>query len=694
MKEKKLYGSKLLKTIILSIFISTVVLVMLILHAFTEVEYGLEDHMYQRPASIPNNIKIIAIDENTLDELGPYSNWNRQLFAELINILNEDSEYAPQIIGIDVVFTGTDDSDGDRALTEAVKNAGNVVLASQIEFSHKAVNNNDTYVLEEVCTEYGAYSALNDVSEHGFTNAIIDKDGYVRSAYGVIANNGNIYKNFSYIISELAYNNNPEDYPKADLNKGRKFRLAYTGNPGDFESISMTAVLSKKVPASYFKDSIVLVGAYEEGLLDSYNVPIMRGKKMYGVEFHANTIWAILTGKQSYEATLLVSILITLIILLSYSVLAYNTRLRTSFILLLIYLAGYILMADLVYRLLSYRLTLLYIPIGCILAFLISLIMKYVEMQKQKAKEMEETLFSMADAMAEAIDGRTPYNASHTKNVANRSVEILDYINDLYKAGKTKMHFSKSDRKQLYLAAMLHDVGKMDVPIEVMDKPTKLGEHEKEIIDRLSYIKVLLERDMLLGKLTKDYVDKEYSIIDAFLGKLGLYNCGKPLKPEDFAEADILLDKKYELEDGSILPYLTQEESDSIHIKAGTLSDTERATIQSHVTYTDKILSHVVFGSEFDKVRAMASNHHEVLNGKGYPKGLEAKDLDTLTRILTIMDIYDALVADDRPYKKAKPIPVAFEILDEEAAAGKIDKELLEIAKELYLKPVLEDKTN
>ena len=82
----------------------------------------------------------------------------------------------------------------------------------------------------------------------------------------------------------------------------------------------------------------------------------------------------------------------------------------------------------------------------------------------------------------------------------------------------------------------------------------------------------------------------------------------------------------------------------------------------------------------------MASNHHELLNGKGYPKGLREEEIDKLTRILTIMDIYDSLIADDRPYKKPKPVKDAFAIFDEEAEFGKIDKDILEFAKELYLK--------
>ena len=140
------------------------------------------------------------------------------------------------------------------------------------------------------------------------------------------------------------------------------------------------------------------------------------------------------------------------------------------------------------------------------------------------------------------------------------------------------------------------------------------------------------------------------------------------------------------------IPYLTAEEIDDLNIKAGTLSEKERETMQSHVVYTDKILSHIKFGEHFKKVRAMAANHHELLNGKGYPNGKKEDELDSMTRILTIMDIYDSLIADDRPYKKPKSVKVAFEILDEEASYGKVDKELLGFAKELYLKDEIDGK--
>jgi HD-GYP domain-containing protein (c-di-GMP phosphodiesterase class II) len=299
---------------------------------------------------------------------------------------------------------------------------------------------------------------------------------------------------------------------------------------------------------------------------------------------------------------------------------------------------------------------------------------------------MKQTLFSMADSIAEAIEGRTPYNANHTKNVAKRSVEMLRYINKKHKEGKCAYHFSANDIDQMYLAAMLHDIGKMDVPLEIMDKPTKLGNKEERLKMRLEIIRLHIENDLLSGKIKNSEAEKKLKLIDAFLEKLELYNCGKPLTDEEKKAIEKFSRMTYVCSEDDVLSYLTDEEFEDLSIRAGTLSDSERTVMQSHVVYTNKILSHVHFGESFDKVTAMASNHHELMNGKGYPNGIGAEQLDIMTRILTIMDIYDSLIADDRPYKKPKSPEEAFRILDEEAEAGKLDKELVEIAKEMYLK--------
>ena len=186
--------------------------------------------------------------------------------------------------------------------------------------------------------------------------------------------------------------------------------------------------------------------------------------------------------------------------------------------------------------------------------------------------------------------------------------------------------------------------------------------------------------------MTREEADAKQERIRQFTESLGAFNCGRPLKEEEWELVREIAESVYVGADGTEIPYLNEAEIADLYIKAGTLSQQEREMMQSHVVYTDKILSHIQFGKHYDKVRAMASDHHELLNGKGYPRGVGEQELDVMTRILTIMDIYDSLIADDRPYKKAKPIKVAFEILDEEAEAGKIDKGLLVYAKELYLK--------
>lgn len=633
------------------------------------------DSLYQSPDVIPYNIKIIAVDETTLQELGPYSDWNRDYFANLLNILYEDKDNSPKITAFDFMFSGTNYSESDHNLAEAAKNAGNVVTASAIDISSKLCTTEDGnhYISKYIAGESGPYDELASYCSYGFTNAIFDDDGYIRRMYTKIDN----YESFAYVIaSEMT---SLPDFETI-------VEIKYTGLPGDFETIPMSKVLDGSVPGSYFSDAIVLVGAHEEGMMDAYSVPIDYSREMYGVELQANYINALVNNKIIKTINPIIQFLITTSLIFIFNMIAYNCRLRTQLLCLAGMVIIYPLTAFTVFNISSVKMGILAIPFGLFISFLLSLIYKYIQFQHRKAEEMQTMLFSMAEGFAEAIEGRTPYNANHTKNVAKRSVEMLEYINMLHRKKKSSHHFSKSDIKQLYLAAMLHDIGKMDVPLEIMDKPTKLGSRENTLRDRLTIISLKIQLDALNGHISQSEADEKCEKIKVFSDKLGLFNCGKPLNEEEWAIVNGIAESVYVDKDGNETPYLTNEEIDDLHIKAGTLSDNERKIMQSHVEYTDKILSHMNFGDSFKDVRRMASDHHELLNGRGYPRGVGEESLDTMTRILTIMDIYDSLIADDRPYKKPKPIPVAFDILDEECEAGKVDRELLDIAKEMYLK--------
>lgn len=649
-----------------------------------ELEIMTEDSLYQQLSAIPEDIKIIGIDETTLKELGPYSEWDRSLFIKLIEILNSDCNAKPKVIGVDVIFTGTRDTDEDLRLAETVAKSGNVILASKLDIDTRVVvsENEGEYSLQNyIKDEITAYEALYNASASGFTNIILDKDGYVRRAYTYIKTDEKIYKSFAYLIAERI-----TESPKAMSELPQIVEIPYYGEPGDFEVIPMSKVLDGTVPADYFADSVVLVGAYEEGLLDSYRVPIDHSGQMYGVECHANAIWAFAKQKRIYNCSVFIEALLAGLVAALFGILARKSRLRTSVIAMLGIIIIYPVIARLFFDLTNIKLSILYIPIAVVVEFFVFLILRYVEEQKKRADEMQNMLFSMADSMAVAIEGRTPYNANHTKNVANRCLEMLDYINDMHKKKRTEMYFSDKDKNQLYLAAMLHDIGKMDVPLKVMNKSTKLGSMEEPLRSRLEIIMLKLKIDALTGNVSKEKSEEQIGVINTFLERLEGYNCGRPLKEDEWEFIDRLGTMVYTSEDGEEIPFLTADELENLHIKVGTLSDRERNIMQSHVVYTDKILSHMQFGEDYKDVRTMAANHHELLNAKGYPNGIGADKLDVMTRILTIMDIYDSLIADDRPYKKAKPVGVAFDILEEEAQAGKIDKELLEIAKELYYK--------
>ena len=643
------------------------------------LEYMAEDGLYQNAGVIPSDIKIIAIDEKSVERMGVYSDWDRGEFARLLEILNGDTKSAPKVIGIDVVFSGTKHNEADAKLVQVCSRYDNIVMASTVTFDtyiHKD-DNGDYYRIQYISNESGPYDELAEVVDSGFTNAIFDEDGIVRKVYTQIQSDNKTYDSFAYRSASKV--GNIAKYPTY-------VESLFVSKPGEIETISMSDVLDGAVGADYFEDCIVLVGVYEEGLMDSYRVPVDYSKEMYGVEIQANYVYAFLNDSMIYPVNTWIQFLVTFALVAVFGCFALKSPIARGLIGLVVSIAGYILLAALILRTTSYKLNLLAVPIGMVLVFLLAIVYHYMKLQRKRMIEMRGMLFSMAEAMAETIEGRTPYNANHTQNVANRCMEMLDFINTKHKKRETELFFTEDDKRQLYLAAMLHDVGKMDIPLEVMDKPTKLGNREGKLRDRLEMIRLRIEVDALNGYITRDIADEKQKKIQSFINNLDAFNCGRPLKEEEWALVNDMAESVYVSVDGNEIPYMTEEEIADLHIKAGTLSDKERNIMQSHVVYTDKILSHIQFGEQFKDVRAMAANHHELLNGKGYPNGIREEEINTMTRILTIMDIYDSLIADDRPYKKPKSVKIAFEILNEEAECGKVDKELLAYAKELYLK--------
>lgn len=292
-------------------------------------------------------------------------------------------------------------------------------------------------------------------------------------------------------------------------------------------------------------------------------------------------------------------------------------------------------------------------------------------------QEMKELLYSLVASFTAAVDARTPYNANHTKNVTAYVEDFLDYLNLLYTKGEYGRYFNKNDIEQLQLASLLHDVGKLIIPLNIMNKPTRLGDKINMLNMRFDLLLHSWHIDFLEGTITNDVWVKEREYILLAREKVEQFNSKGFLTQEELDFIHELSNKYYTHPDGSILFYLTPEEKECLSVQKGTLTEQERTVMESHVEYTSKLLSKIRFHKNFDRVAFLAGSHHEYLDGSGYPSHLTKEKLPVESRILTICDIYDALTAKDRPYKKALPVDKSLSILESMASEGKLDADLV-----------------
>ncbi|MCR4797969.1 MAG: GAF domain-containing protein [Lachnospiraceae bacterium] len=293
----------------------------------------------------------------------------------------------------------------------------------------------------------------------------------------------------------------------------------------------------------------------------------------------------------------------------------------------------------------------------------------------QLSEQVLELLHSFVKVMASAIDTRSPYNANHSRSMARYAEKFIKWLNEA--DGDWK--FEEKDIDPFIMSVWLHDVGKLVIPLEVMDKPTRLGDKEERFVSKVTTA-ILMER--LRGyehPEEKDAADEKIKALKE-AKELILSANGAGFLPDDKLEA---IKKAASIEcltaDGESVPFLNEEELTCMMVRKGTLTDEERKIMQSHVINTEKMLSQMIFKGDYANVPVWAASHHEFLNGSGYPKHLKAEDLPKETRLLTILDVYDALTAEDRPYKPAMPTEKAFGILHAMEQDGQLDGKILDL---------------
>jgi len=296
----------------------------------------------------------------------------------------------------------------------------------------------------------------------------------------------------------------------------------------------------------------------------------------------------------------------------------------------------------------------------------------------QYSRQIEELLSSLVRALSTAIDERTPYNANHTRNMVRYGERFLDWLD----ATGNDMAFDSNKRSAFIMSVWLHDVGKLVVPLEVMDKSDRLGAGLQPLLTRLRMIGLLTRIDVLEGRLSAEDGKARLAELDEASEFIQRINTAGFLPDGDLAKVEELGSRTYTDENGETRRWLTEGELTSLSVRKGTLTAEERGIMEGHVTATARILSGVFFPKQYAKTPVWAAEHHELLNGKGYPDHLTAENIPDEVRLLTILDVFDALTARDRPYKPPMPVEKALSILHSMADEGGLDPRILGLFEE------------
>lgn len=310
--------------------------------------------------------------------------------------------------------------------------------------------------------------------------------------------------------------------------------------------------------------------------------------------------------------------------------------------------------------------------------------------------ELDQAFEGFVRASVTAIESRDPVTSGHSHRVALLTCGLAEAVDRLETGPFAGIRFAPDRMKEIRYAALLHDFGKVGVREPVLLKAEKLYPDQLTALrGRFEVIKTSLEVRALRQKLAlaaggdRQGTAARMAEIDAALARqvketdeilAFLLQCNRPTVMEEggFDRLLRIASMIHEAGEGSI-PYLTREEAAALSIRRGSLTPADRREIETHVTATYAFLCAIPWSRSLKQVPLIAYGHHEKLDGGGYPRGLAATDIPVPTRIMTISDIYDALTAGDRPYKKGVSPHEALDILHGEARAGKVDADLLQV---------------
>lgn len=383
MKQQRRWRSFGLALIPVVLFI-----IMVVCAPFYTFDSLLCDKLYSRTDGVSPNIKIIAVDEETLDAYGNFQLWSREKSVQLIDKLYADKENAPALVAFDFLFTGELDEETNTQLVNACKQNGNIIAASNLVYRGTTVQT-DTgevyYDIWNIDMVEEPYEELAKVTESGYTNAYIAEDGCVRYTKLTEQYENREIPSFAWLIYETYETMNGRKAVVPETTESGQVTFFYSGQVGEVPHFSLKSVLDGTVPASEFADCIVLVGAYAPGFQDAYVAAVERGNPMYGVEIQANIIQALQIGKTAVPFATWMYLVVTGIVLYLYFLLARKQKLFPLIIEALLLIALH-LIAGRYLAIRGYTVTQIYFVGILVLGVLYFIVGKYVTERIQKKK--------------------------------------------------------------------------------------------------------------------------------------------------------------------------------------------------------------------------------------------------------------------------------------------------------------------
>ncbi len=296
-----------------------------------------------------------------------------------------------------------------------------------------------------------------------------------------------------------------------------------------------------------------------------------------------------------------------------------------------------------------------------------------------------EALFeSFIGLINAAIDDKSPYTGGHCNRVPELTMMLADAVTRNRVGPLKDFSMTERDRYELRIAGLLHDCGKITTPVHVVDKATKL----ETIYDRITLVDTrfeVIKRDLqiaaLRGKISTQELDAKLKAVDDDRAFLQRTNVGGEFMRDEDVERVKKISTAYRWIDstGTECNFLSDDELKNLTIRAGTLTGEERTVINHHIDLTIDMLETLPWPKHLTNVPEYAGGHHERMDGKGYPRGLTREQMSVQARCMGIADIFEALTAKDRPYKKGKTLTESLSILGKMKLGQHVDPDLFDV---------------